>query len=84
MQIVYVTINRKVNKKPNSIQEETSEPLSSFSDNRYLSGSRSIFDLFATIKHIMHLKGIRSFTHTQIKKIEFFRHAHELCQSKSG
>ena len=42
MQIVYVTINRKVNKTPKSIQEETSEPLSS-SDNRYLSGSRSIF-----------------------------------------
>ena len=83
MQIVYVTINRKVNKKPKSIQEETSEPLSS-SDNRYLSKSRSIFDLFATIKHIMHLKGIRSFTHTQIKKIEHFRHAHELCQSESG
>ena len=29
-----VTINRKVNKKPNSIQEETSETQSSFSDSK--------------------------------------------------
>ena len=50
MHIVYVTINSSVNKKPNSIQEETFEQLSSFSDIRYLSESRSILDLFATIK----------------------------------
>ena len=44
--------NRKVNKKPNSIQEETPETQTVFSYNPWLSESRSIFDFKVKIKAI--------------------------------
>ena len=40
MLIAWLTINKKVNKKPNSIPEETSETQFSFSDYQYLNESR--------------------------------------------
>ena len=44
MLIALVTVNRKVNKNLDSIQEETSETQSSFSDNQWLSEPRSILN----------------------------------------
>ena len=50
MLIAWLTINKKVNKKPNSIPEETSETQFSFSDYQYLNESRYILYLFTEIK----------------------------------
>ena len=54
------TKNRKVNKKPNSIQKETSETQFIFSDNQYVSESRSILDFKAKRKKEKLYKYVRT------------------------
>ena len=44
MLIAWVTVNRKVNKNLDSIQEETSETQSRLSDNQWLSEPKSILN----------------------------------------
>ena len=52
----WVTSKGKVKEEPNSSQEATSELIFTFSNNQYLSESRSILDFKANIKSIKAIK----------------------------
>ena len=81
--IARVTMNRKVNKqtktqKTNSIQEETSETRFNFSDNQYLSYSRSFWDFNAEIK-AMKTNQIVSDLLCMLEIFGHVHYAHEYC-----